>query len=262
MIFVLIVGNGVADFVRLFFNRDERRDAWREAVASTYRNHIIVLGVGHVGRRVVHVLHDLMGVDVVAIENKPSAGLDEFLKARHIPLIQGDGSQVITLDKAGLQYADAFVACTGDDRTNVDAIMRARGMNRDIRIVARIWDDQFNTQIKDFMKVQSIISSSEISAPVFAGLALGVELTQTLHIAGVEYSTMRVTVNKGSFLDGRTVGELQEENDIDIVLHVEKGHSADVKPAHNATVHVGDILVIFAHHDKVLQIAARNRYPR
>jgi uncharacterized protein with PhoU and TrkA domain len=73
---------------------------------------------------------------------------------------------------------------------------------------------------------------------------------------------MRVTVNKGSFLDGRTVGELQEENDIDIVLHVEKGHSADVKPAHNATVHVGDILVIFAHHDKVLQIAARNRYPR
>lgn len=262
IILVFIVGNGVADFIRLFFNRDQRRDAWREAVASTYRNHVIVLGVGHVGRRVVRVLHDLMGVDVIAIEQTPSPDLDEFLKERHIPLIRGDGSQKITLEKAGLQHAEAFVACTGDDHTNLDAIMRARGMNNHIRIVARIWDDQFNTQIKEFMKVQSIISSSNVSAPVFAGLALGVELTQTLHISGVEYSTMRLTVNQGAFMDGKTVGDVQEEQDIDIVLHVETGHSADVKPSRSALINHGDILVIFAQHEKVLQIAARNYFIR
>ncbi|MDQ7026488.1 MAG: TrkA family potassium uptake protein [Anaerolineae bacterium] len=262
IIFVFIVGNGAADFVRLFFNRDERRDAWREAVASTYRNHIIILGVGHVGRRVVRVLHDLMGVDVVAIEQSPSPDLEAFLKERRIPLIRGDGSQKLTLEKAGLQHAEAFVACTGNDHTNLDAIMRARSMNNHIRIVARIWDDQFNTQIKEFMRVQSVISSSNISAPVFAGLALGVELTQTLHISGVEYSTMRLTVNQGFFMDGKTVGDMQEEQDIDIVLHVEKGHSADVKPSRSALINVGDILVIFAQHEKVLQIAARNRLLR
>lgn len=261
-IFVFIVGNGVADFVRLFFNRDERRDAWREAVALTYRDHVIVLGAGHVGLRVVHVLHDLMGVDVVVIDASPDPGVDEYLKERKIPLIRGDGSQISTLDKAGLKYADAFVACTGNDHTNLDAVMRARGMNRDIRIVVRIWDDQFSNQIKEFMKVQAVMSSSDVAAPVFAGLAVGVELTQTLHIGGSEYSTMRLNVREGSFMDGATIGDLQTQNDIDIVLHVAKGRPANVKPEHSAVVRGGDILVLFAQHDKVLSIAARNRYLR
>ncbi|MBZ0288601.1 MAG: hypothetical protein K8I30_13370, partial [Anaerolineae bacterium] len=34
---VYIIGRGASDFVRLFFNRSERRAAWEEAVASTYR---------------------------------------------------------------------------------------------------------------------------------------------------------------------------------------------------------------------------------
>jgi voltage-gated potassium channel len=246
IIFVFIIGNGVADFVRLFFNRDERRDAWMEALASTYRNHVIVLGAGHVGVRVMGVLHDLLGVDVIAIDRSPKADVEEFLNERRIPIIRGDANYSGTLEKAGLQYAEAFIACTGDDHANLDAIMRARGMNRDIRIVARIWDDQFNNQIKEFMKVQSVISSSEISAPVFAGLALGVDLTQTLEIAGVEYSTMRLTVNAGSFLERRTIGELQNVNGIDIVLHLAKGQSADVKPSTSAMVSAGDVLVIFA----------------
>ena len=57
---------------------------------------------------------------------------------------------------------------------------------------------------------------------------------------------MRLTVNAGSFMDKRTVGELQNENDIDIVLHLEKGKSADVKPSASAMVSAGDILVLFA----------------
>jgi voltage-gated potassium channel len=262
IIFIFIVGNGVAEFVRLFFNRDERRDAWMEALGSTYRNHVIVLGAGHVGVRVMHVLHDLLGVDVIAIDRSPKEDVEAFLHERRIPLIRGDANYSGTLEKAGLQYAEAFIACTGNDHANLDAIMRARGMNRDIRIVARIWDDQFNNQIKEFMKVQSVISSSEISAPVFAGLALGVDLTQTLEISGVEYSTMRLTVNAGSFMERRTVGELQNENEIDIVLHLAKGQSADVKPATAAMVSAGDTLVIFAQHEKVLKIAARNRFLR
>ena len=62
-----IIGRGAVDFVRLFFNRQERRRAWEEAVASTYSNHVIVVGVGHVGLRVARSLVQ-MGFEVVAIE--------------------------------------------------------------------------------------------------------------------------------------------------------------------------------------------------
>ena len=40
---------------------------------------------------------------------------------------------------------------------------------------------------------------------------------------------------------------------------LQKGVSADVKPAHDATVGARDTLVIFAEHEKLLGIAARNR---
>lgn len=260
LIFLFIVGNGVADFVRLFFDRSQRRDAWREAVASTFRRHIIVLGAGHVGLRVVHVLHDLMQVDVVVIDNAPDPGVDEYLEARHVPLIRGDGGQSSTLQKAGLKEALAFIACTGNDHTNLEAIMRARDMNRHIRIVARVWDNQFANQIVSFMNVQSVLSSSDVAAPVFAGLALGVELTQTISVAGVEYSTLRMTVNEGSFMDGRAVGTIQTDYDVDIVLHCPKGHPAEVQPNREATLHAGDTVVMFGVHERVLQIASRNQF--
>jgi Trk K+ transport system NAD-binding subunit len=260
MIFVFIIGDGAADFARLFFNRNERRDAWREAVASTYRNHVIVLGAGHVGLRVVRMLHDLMGIDVVVIDNSPDAEAETVLSERKIPLIRGDGNQTLTLEKAGLPDAESFIACTGNDHANLDAIMRARSMNPNIRIVARIWDSQHSQQIKEFMRVQSVISSSEISAPVFAGLALGVELTQSLDIGGVAYSTMRLTVNRDSFMDQAKVGDLQRENNMDIVLHVPWGQSAQVQPDRDTVVRAGDTVVVFARHDITMRVASRNHF--
>jgi len=259
-IFVFIVGRGAADFVRLFFNRDARLDAWREAVASTYRHHIIVFGAGHVGMRVVFVLAQ-MGLDVIVVDNSPDDGVEDALQSMNIPLIDGDGRLPRTLEKAGLRHAEAFIACTGNDHTNLEVIMRARDMNPDVRIVARVWDGQYAKQIKNFMNVQSVHSSSDLAAPAFAGSALGIEITQTLRIGDVDYSMLRITVAQGSFMDGSTVDELQEQNDMDVVLH-SKDDQVDVQPPRDTVVHAGDTLVIFARHDNILNVVTRNRPKR
>lgn len=259
-ILVFIVGNGVADFVRLFFNRDERRDAWREAVASTYRNHVIVFGAGHVGARVIRTLVDV-GTDVVVIDNDPDDGIEDMLRQLDVPLLVLDGRTASALEKAGLRDAEAFIACTGNDQVNLEAIMRVRDMNPDIRIVARVWDDQFAQQIRRFMNVQSVLSSSELSAPIFAGLAVGVEMAHTLRVRDVDYSTVRLTVEAGSFLEGREIGALQKENHMDIVLYCGNG-AAEVQPPGNVVVRAGDVLVIFAQHERVLDVVARNRKNR
>lgn len=136
--------------------------------------------------------------------------------------------------------------------------MRARDMNPDVRIVARVWDSQYAKQIKTFMNVQSVHSSSDLAAPAFAGSALGIEITQTLKVGEVDYSMMRIIVEEGSFMDGSTVNELQEKNDMDVVLHG-KDDAVDVQPARETVVNAGDTLVIFARHDNVLNIVARNR---
>ena len=248
-IFVFLGALGAADFVRLFFNRSERLDAWMEAVASTYRNHIIVFGAGHVGLRVIRTLAQ-MGFDVVVVDNSPDPGVDETLQALDVPLLVADGRLPSTLQKAGLPYADAFVVCTGNDHINLEAVMKARDMNPDVRIVARMWDDQFAKQVGRFMNVQSVLSSSDLAAPAFAGAALGIDITQTLEINGQEYSMLRLTVAPNSFMDGQTVGDLQRENDMDIVLHGCNGDN-EVQPPRATVVRAGDTVVIFARHDRM-----------
>jgi Trk K+ transport system NAD-binding subunit len=254
---VFIVGRGVADFVRLFFDRSERRSAWEEAVASTYRNHIIVLGVGHVGLRVTRTLVG-MGFDVVGIDQKLKPEIDAELASLGVPIIVMDGRHPQALEKAGLSNAQAFVACTSSDQVNLEVIMRVRDMNPNVRIVARMWDDTFARQMKQFMGVAAVHSASELAAPAFAGAAVGIELTQTLHINGTDYSMIRLQVQSGSFLDEGTVGKLQEDHDMDIVLHGHKG-SVEVQPQSEARVRGGDTLVIFARHDRIIDIVERNQ---
>jgi Trk K+ transport system NAD-binding subunit len=254
---VLILGLGASDFVRLFFNRHERRDAWGEAVALSYRNHIIVFGAGHVGLRVIRELTH-MAFDVVVIDNSPDTGVPEELERLNVPLIVGDGRVTITLEKAQLKYAQAFVACTGNDHVNLEVVMKARDLNPNVRIVMRVWDRQFANQIERFMNVQSVLSSSDLSAPAFAGAAVGIEITQTVRVNGTDYSMVRLNVEPGSFLDGRTVGTLQTENNMDIVLYG-RGETVDVQPSRDMMVQAGDILVIFAQHERILSVIARNR---
>ena len=254
-----VVGRGVADFARLFFDRSERRSAWEEALASTYRNHVIVLGVGHVGMRVVRTLVG-MGFEVVGFEMKAKPEVDDELERLGVPLIVADGRSASTLDSAGLRYAQSLVVCTANDQTNLEVIMRARDLNPDVRIVVRMWDNQYAAQLQRFMGVQAVLSASDLAAPAFAGAAVGIEVAQTMRIGDVDYSMIRLQVEAGSFLDGQSVGELEDANNMDIVLHLSDGAS-EVHPPQDSRVHAGDTLVIFAHHAQIIDLVVRNRRP-
>ncbi len=258
LVFLFIVGNGVADFVRLFFDRNGRRDAWREALVSTYRNHVIVFGAGHVGLRVVRTLAE-MGVDVVVIDHQSEKEKDFVLSELGVPQIMLDGRETIALEKAGLRFAETFIACTGDDHINLEAVMKVRQINPKLRVIARVWDENLGAQMRQFLGVDAIISSSELSAPVFAGLALGAEITQSIQIGAEKYSTIKLAVSDKSFLLNRTVGEVQTTERCDIVLHVRDDQSA-IQPPHHITLQPNDVIIVFAPHERSLRIAARNHF--
>jgi voltage-gated potassium channel len=254
---VYVIGQGAVDFVRLFFNRSYRRDAWEEAVAATYRNHVITIGVGHVGMKVIQTLV-AMGFDVIAIDQNITEELDQRLNKMGVPSIIGDGRSLDALESAGIRRAASLVVCTSDDHVNLEAIMRARDVNPDIRIVSRMYDPQYSKQLKRFMNVQATLSSSDLSAPAFAGSAVGIEITQTLQIGGTEYSMIRMEVAPGAIFVGKTIDQLQEGYDMDIVLHG-RGTQMDVHPDGTVKVRKGDTLVVFAVHSRIMEIVSQNR---
>lgn len=258
--FIVLVGLGAADFLDLFFNRDDNRDRWGEALAMTYRNHAIVFGAGHVGLRVVRDLRD-MGLPVVVVDHSPNEEVQEVLESLNVPVVMGDGRRAITLERAGLPHAEVFVACTGDDRVNLETVMKVRELNGQVRVVARVWDRAIGDQMQRFGMVDTVMSAADLSAPAFAGAALGIEITQTLEIGGEEYSTIRLTVGERSFLAGAAVGDLERDNTMEIVLVCRHG-SVTVDPEPYERVAAGDELVIFAQHERILDVVARNRRGR
>jgi Trk K+ transport system NAD-binding subunit len=267
LVFVFIIGNGVADFVRLFFG-----DTWQKVRISNYQNHIIVLGAGHVGLRVVRWLRE-WDEQVVIVDNDVHPSKHDVLQELKVRLIEGDARHQQTLEDANIAEASAFIACTGDDAVNLYSIMRARAANPDVQIVVRVWDDSFNEQIDQFIihsqqtnngvdiSSTSVLSSSEIASPIFAGLALGIELTQTLNIAGTDYGAVRLVVKEGSLLADKTVGQIQNDNYVDLVLYQSRRGGFGVRPAHNLLVKPGDTLVIFAEHRLCIEIAHQNNRP-
>jgi voltage-gated potassium channel len=265
-ILVVIIGNGVADFVRLFFG-----DTWRKVRISNRENHVIVLGAGQVGLRVVRWLRQ-WGEEVIVIDNVPNPDKEAALKALGAELFVGDARSGQLMLDANIDDAAAFIACTGDDTVNLYAIMRARALNPDIHIVVRVWDDSFNEQIEEFIlnshktEIQdgdetytSIISSSKLSAPIFAGLSLGLELTQSFYIAEQAYSAVRLQVNAGSILENKSIGQIQAEHEVDVVLYQLGQAHFQVRPPRDKHVRAGDSLVMFGERDTCVAIAKANR---
>lgn len=252
-----IAARGVTDFVNLFFNPNKNRNAWEEAVASTYSNHVIVLGVGHLGTRVIRALV-AMGIETVAIDFKPEAEKQAELKELGVPLVVGDGRLSTTMENCGIRNAQSLIVCTSNDHMNLEVTMRARDLNPNLRIVVRMWEDQFKGQIQRFMNVEAVLSATNIAAPTFAGYALGIEITQTMTINGEDYSMIQLEVNPGSFMDGKTIGTLQSDENLDIVLRSHNG-SVEVHPDKTEIVRGGNTLVMFALHCKITDVVTRNR---
>jgi Trk K+ transport system NAD-binding subunit len=256
--FIILVGLGAADFLELFFNRaDDDRDRWEEALAMTYRNHAIVVGVGHVGLRVVRDLRD-MGQEVVVVDLDPHPEALDTLERFGAPVVRGDARMGSVLERASLGQAEVFVACTGDDHRNMEAIMKAREMNPAARTVARIWDRSLGEHMERYGMADQVLSAADLSAPAFAGAALGIDISQTVEVEGVEYSSLRLVAGAGSFLTRDTVGAIERDNELEVSLLAHAGR-VTVDPEPEARISAGDEVVLFARHSRILDVVTRNR---
>jgi voltage-gated potassium channel len=179
---VITLAQGLADFGVLLFNRRARGKEWEMAVASTFQNHIVLVGLGHLGFRVATQLHQ-MEQDVVAIELSPSADLVANTRGLDIPVIPGDGTKENMLEAAGIRRARAILLCTQNDSLNLQMAVKARGINPNIHVVIRIFDDDFAAALQSQFGF-SAISATGMAAPVFAAAASGANITPPIMVEG------------------------------------------------------------------------------
>ena len=103
------------------------------SVVAMMANHIIVCGFGRVGEQVVRELVK-NGTPVVVIERNTD-WLEEMDDP--LPYVEGDATEDDVLIAAGIERAAGLIAALPSDANNVFIALTAKGINRDIQVVAR-----------------------------------------------------------------------------------------------------------------------------
>jgi voltage-gated potassium channel len=221
------LARGLADFGILLFNRSSRSKEWQMAVASTYNKHTVLVGLGHLGFRVVSKLHS-MDESVVVIDLNPKSDLLSAVQEKGIPVIQDDATRLSALEAAGVKKAKTIILCTQNDSINLQVALKTRSLNPDIKVVIRIFDEDFAKSLHDQFGFTAL-SATEMAAPVFASAAAGMDVTNPISVEGQQLSLARLTISLGSTLAGKTVGLIENNYHLTIVF-VRSDHHTEMHP--------------------------------
>jgi voltage-gated potassium channel len=112
---------------------------------SRLKDHIILCGYGEVGIEVARTL-DKEGTPFVAVDTDQQA-LAKAITNGHL-YIHGDATRDETLSEAGIQRARGLVATAGNDAANIFITLSAKGLRRDIFVVARADAQEAESKLK------------------------------------------------------------------------------------------------------------------
>ncbi len=235
------LATGLADFGVMIFNRRARSKEWEIAVASTYHDHTVLVGLGHLGFRVVQKLHE-MKEHVVVVEINPTADLVAAAQKLRVPIIQDDASRPAALESAGVARARTIILCTQNDSINLQIALKARRINPQIRVVIRIFDEDFADALRDQFGFTAL-SGTGMAAPVFAAAVAGADITNPISVEGQQLSLARLTIQPSAEFAGRTVGYVEDSYHLSMVL-VRTDHHTDMHPKDNKVLQAGDVLAV------------------
>jgi len=244
---LVILAQGAADFGVLLFNRQARGEAWEVAVAETYADHIIIIGLGHLGFRIARALHDLAAPFVI-IEKDPEADLVAQAQNWNVPIIRGDALSQSTLRKARADRANTIVIATSDDTMNLQIAIHARAVNPQVRTIVRLFDDEFAREVRQAFGITAAYSASALAAPAFAASAAGLETVQTVTLTDRTLHLSQFTLAEASTLVGLSVAQIEDAYDLTIVL-LRRGREVDLHPGNSRALKAADQITVFADTD-------------
>jgi trk system potassium uptake protein TrkA len=207
--------------------------------------HIVIMGCGRVGSGLAARL-DTEGHSVCVIDKLPRTDLRYLPRAFGGRFLQGIGFSRSVLEQANIREADAYIAVTNGDNSNIVGARVARDEFRVPKVVARIYDPKRADIYRD-LGIPTVATvrwtTNEIHQLLFHR-----DLAPELHFGNGETILVRSRVPK--YLDGRRFTEFNVEGEIAVVEATRGGRS--IIPGPGSTIEAGD-LVSFAVASTALQ---------
>lgn len=135
----IILGEGVVRVFNVFINRGERREEWNIMVAKNFADHIVVCGVGELGKSLVkRISADHPKVSMVLVDLHPGILTETGLSGGNIICLESDMTNIDTLKRANCQKAKLVLLASGNDAFNMEAAYKVLQLNANTEIWVRL----------------------------------------------------------------------------------------------------------------------------
>lgn len=240
-----VIIEGIIDFALMLRERRRFERSWCTMLASSFKDHIVLVGFGKLGYRIFNVLRKL-GEAVVVIERDPNNQFFEELRRDGSPLLIGDGRQDVLLTQANIARARSVILATDDDLANLEIALDAQRLSPKIRVVMRMFDQQMADKVSNGFKFHMAASQTALSAPTFATSAVAPSIVSSFIVGNQLVAMQRVTIEPGHSLCGKTIGQIMSDAGVGIVEHSPRNGSGSsrVLPPPETRIVAGDQIVV------------------
>ena len=226
------------------------------------RDHVIVVGLGLVGLRVVEALVAL-GQSVIVLEADENNRHLGQADAMSVPVVIGDSTVTSNLEAVNLSSARGVAIVTSNDMANIEtglAIHELLGERRDeVPVVLRVFDRQLAHTVETSLGFRHVRSPSELSSPWFVGAALGLDVLNTFYVEHQPFMLGRLTVSEAGGLVGRTVHDLSARIRLVAITRLESPGELEYPVHTDETFGAGDEAYLIGPYEDLLIVLRRNR---
>jgi Trk K+ transport system NAD-binding subunit len=269
VVFAILLMMTGALFVAVFFalvtnmlvSRRIEESLGRQKITGL-RGHVLVIGLGTIGLRVVQRLHNA-GRDVVVIEKDEHNRHLGQLRALGVTPLIADATLPEVLATAKLNAASAVAVLTSDDLANLETGLAVRDQlgSRWLQtpVALRIFDPQLAHSVRDTFGFRNVRSTAALAAPWFVGAALGLEVLSTFYAGDEPLLVARLRVTPGGGLHGLRMDELAARTR---VLALRRAADPDVlyhPPRRSTLFEPADEAYLIGPYDELLSVLRRDR---
>lgn len=222
--------------------------------------HYIVCGAGRVGRRIIRNLQRLNQPFVIIESNEDH--VEEFRTAG-TNIIIGDASSEENLITAGVKRAKGLATCLPDDAANVYVVLTARGLNKELHIVARAVEEQAEPKLvragASRVVAPTIIGSQSMARALLKPAIA--DFMDSIVAESLDLVFEEVAIGESSPYVDKRLSETNISSELNIIVVAIRPASGvlEFHPTGDAVINVGDLLIVVGKAEDVKRLVEVNR---
>ena len=211
--------------------------------STATQERIVVIGGGNVGQRVAHALEkDDRRMRIKVIERNRSVAEEAADALERTIVLNGDGLDSILLNEAGIGRADAGLAITDDDKTNMLAAVRAKSMG--CKMAIALINDPTMVPMMGALGIDAHINPRATTVSSILRHIRHGRVRDVYSIGDAEAEIIEAQVLNTSPIAGQRVRDINFPEGVLIGGVLKNGEM--LKPTGGLRIEDGDILAIFA----------------